>query len=81
MIMCEKYFFDAVYPWDEPCVSAMIVVKDLKSERNAKNVMTQKFKNNLMQLTQLENDKETDKSLFDIDVVYHKHSGRRLLSC
>ena len=53
----------------------MIVVKDLKSEQNANNVMTQKFKNNIMQLTGeitlLESDKETDKTLFDIDAVYH----------
>ena len=67
MIMCEKYFFDAVFTWDKPHVSEMIVVKDLKSEKSANIVMTQKFKNNISRLTGeislLESDKATDKSI------------------
>ena len=45
----------------------MIVVKDLKSEKSANIVMTQKFKNNISRLTDeitlLESDKATDKSI------------------
>ena len=54
----------------------MIVLKDLKSEQSANIVMTQKFKNNITRLTGeitvLESDKESDKSLFDIELVDHK---------
>ena len=51
----------------------MIVVKDLESEKTANIVMTQKFKNDISRLTGeitlLESGKESDKSLFDIELV------------